>query len=84
MQNNCWPPAALLLACFLLFVPYVHSVDGQCVSFQELGKQLPDSQLKCAHVCPSEKGWKAVPVLWAPLNVDINCSTNSVSSSLTR
>jgi hypothetical protein len=73
-------PTARAAAVALLFATGVlQTAAEQCVS---LDPAAGSRNLQYHHFCLAEQGWKALPAVWAPIDVVINCTTSSVSSFL--
>jgi hypothetical protein len=75
--------AAAALVCTVLVIAAPARAEAVCeevqgdwrgISAAPMSSQHP----RYVHVCRGVKGWRAVPFLWAPLRVSINCSSSSV------
>jgi hypothetical protein len=70
-------PSAVIVALLCLAALLQTATAGRCA---ELMPFMAPASLQYPRVCQAEHGWKAIPALWAPVEVVINCSSSSVSN----
>jgi hypothetical protein len=72
------PTSSAAVVVLLCVAALLHSATaGRCA---ELAPFVAPASLQYPHVCQAEQGWKAIPALWAPVEVVVNCSSSSVSN----
>lgn len=67
------PSAAAVIAAICV-AAVLQPAAGHCIS---LGPSARYPNLQYPHVCPAERGWKALPALWAPVEVVLNCTSSA-------